>query len=156
MPDQSLYMLHIFLFCHFPFIFVIVKSLFVKEGVNVNCKVESIEDASADFIEEVIVTKQRDSTIDTTDSLTKAVKVDVTHHLDKWSWPGHSVNAGENKLEKVKDTGAIVTAREILEDDIRATKLRLQITLIPEQKIFSAQMSVAENTKAFQVSGESF
>ena len=138
MSDQCFHLPHIFVLWYFSLVLVVVKSFFVEEGMNINSKVKSIENAISNFLQEVIVTKDRDTTVDATDSLDEAVIVNTGHDPYYWSWSEGVVDTAEDELEEVKNTGPIVAAGEILQDDICAAKVRLKITLVPEQKIVPA------------------
>ena len=78
-----------------------------------------------------------DIAVDARNSSNKAIIVDTTHNAH-YGLSGFNINTGEDELEKIKDTGAIVTVAEIFENNITTRKLIFQVTFVPEEKIFSA------------------
>ena len=60
--------------------------------------------------------------VDAADCLGKVVIIDAANEIGHEVMPDLRINAGENKLKKIKDTGAIVIVTDILEDDITAGK----------------------------------
>ena len=130
--DQCSHMVCKFLFCYFSFIFKTGQSLSVQSGVDIKGKVEAIEDVSVNLCEKLCVGEQVYSPADAADSLREAFVVDFTHNFHYWLLSCIDVNAGEDELEKIQNTGAIVTAGEVLEKDIRARQVILKITLVPE------------------------
>ena len=127
-----------FVFCYFPFILGVLKSFFVKESVNINCKMKPIKYASCNFLEKVIEIKNTNVAINATNSPNEAVIVNTGHHFHNRYRSVSVVNTGEDELEKVENTGTKVAGREVLEDDIRTTELRLEIAFVSKEEVFPA------------------
>ena len=85
--------------------------------------------------------------VDAADCLGKVVIIDAANEIGHEVMPDLRINAGENKLKKIKDTGAIVIMTDIFEDDITAGKNGVLVTLVFEQDFLSAKPSMTENTK---------
>ena len=85
--------------------------------------------------------------VDAADCFGKVVIIDTADEISHEVMPDRRINAGENKLKKIEDTGAIVIVPDILEDDITAGKNRVLVALVFEQNILSAELPMAENTK---------
>ena len=69
--------------------------------------------------------------VDTYDSFDKVVIVNTADKVGKKVPPDLWVNAGEDKLKKIKDTGSNVTPAQVLENEIRAKIAGFQ--LCPEK-----------------------
>ena len=97
-----------------------------------------IKYASCNFLEKVIEIKNTNVAINATNSPNEAVIVNTGHHFHNRSWSVGVINTGEDELEKVENTGTKVAGREVLEDNIRTTELRLEIAFVSKEKVFPA------------------
>ena len=62
-------------------------------------------------------------TVDARNSLDKAIIVDTTHYVHYGFLSDFNINTGKDELEKINDTGAIVTVAEIFENDITTRQM---------------------------------
>ena len=61
--------------------------------------------------------------VDARNSSDKAIIVDTTHYVHYGFLSDFNINTGKDELEKIKDTGAIVTVAEIFENDITTRQM---------------------------------
>ena len=91
--------------------------------MNINSKMEAIHNIFVKLFEKISSGKDINITVDARNSSDKAIIVDTAHYVHYGLLSDFNINTGEDELEKIKDTGAIVTVAEIFENNITASKL---------------------------------
>ena len=82
----------------------------MKKSVNFCRKEEAIHDFAVKFFDEIFLAENGRIAVDARDSFSKAVIVDTAHKVCHEVVSDFKINAGEDELEKIKNTRAIMTS----------------------------------------------
>ena len=81
---------------------------------------EAQQDLLVNFLDERFLAEQPRLVVEAPDSLGEVLVVNTADKVGHEAVPDVHVDTGEEELEEVENTGAVVTSREILEDNVAA------------------------------------
>ena len=101
--------------------------------MDVQTEEKSIHDVLVKFSDERFHVEDRNILIDAGDCFDKVVMVNTTDQVSHEVGSNLNIDTGEDKLEKVDNTGSKATPAEVLEDNIRTETSALKFCFVVKQ-----------------------